>query len=129
MADAQVMAFDEDRRGAQADQRGGRHRPRAAPGHHGGAAEDLAELLAGQRGPVRFGEFAAHAVDGMRRAGQRAGRESQRAIPPTSSVITAATAKDRIDADIQLCGVNPMSRPNDVHAETHQDTYPGLMSW
>ena len=22
-----------------------------------------------------------------------------------------------------------MNRPNDVHADTHQDTYPGLMSW
>jgi hypothetical protein len=39
-----------------------------------------------------------------------------------SNVITAATQKDRIDADIQLCGVKPMSCPNDVQAEAHQDT-------
>ena len=41
----------------------------------------------------------------------------------------AATAKDRIEADIQLAGVKPMSCPNEVHADAHQDTYPGLMSW
>jgi hypothetical protein len=44
-------------------------------------------------------------------------------------VITAATPKDRIDADIQLAGAKPMVCPIDVHAEAHQDTYPGLMSW
>jgi hypothetical protein len=48
---------------------------------------------------------------------------------PTSSVIPAATANDRIDADIQLAGVKPRNRATDVHAEAHQDTNPGLMSW
>jgi len=48
---------------------------------------------------------------------------------PVSSVITAATAKDRIEADIQVAGVKSMACPMDVHAEAHQDTYPGLMSW
>jgi hypothetical protein len=44
-------------------------------------------------------------------------------------VVTAATANDRIDADIQLAGRKPANRATDVHADTHQDTYPGLMSW
>jgi hypothetical protein len=44
-------------------------------------------------------------------------------------VTAAATAKDRIDADIQLAGVNPRKRATEVHAEAHQDTDPGLMSW
>ena len=43
--------------------------------------------------------------------------------------IAAATANDKIEADIQLAGVKPMSCPKDVHADAHQDTYPGLMSW
>jgi hypothetical protein len=38
-ADADVVALDEDRRVAVPDQRGGRHRPRTAPGHHGPAAK------------------------------------------------------------------------------------------
>ena len=54
---------------------------------------------------------------------------SSLAVPLTSSVIIPAAQKDRIDADIQLAGVNPMSCPNEDHAEAHQDTYPGLMSW
>src|SRR5271165_2701555 len=56
-------------------------------------------------------------------------RRASRVSPPNSSVNAAATQKDRIDADIQLAGVKPMACPADVHAETHQDTYPGLMSW
>jgi len=48
---------------------------------------------------------------------------------PASRVITAATQKDRIDADIQLAGVKPMRCPKEVHAEAHHDTYPGWMSW
>ena len=48
---------------------------------------------------------------------------------PASRIIAAATPNERIDADIQLAGVKPMSCPKDVHAEAHQDTYPGLMSW
>jgi hypothetical protein len=44
-------------------------------------------------------------------------------------VITAATVKDRIEADIQVAGLKPIACPMDVHAETHHDTYPGLMSW
>ena len=40
-----------------------------------------------------------------------------------------AAQNDRIDADIQLAGVNQMDRPNDDHADAYQDTYPGLMSW
>ena len=56
-------------------------------------------------------------------------RRSSRATPLTSSVNIPAAQKDRIDADIQLAGVNPMSRPNEDHADAHQDTYPGLMSW
>jgi hypothetical protein len=39
-----------------------------------------------------------------------------------ATVTAAATAKDRIEADIQLAGVKPMSCPNDVQAEAHQDT-------
>jgi len=50
-------------------------------------------------------------------------------IPLTSSVIIPAAQKDMIEADIQPAGVKPMSRPNEDHAEAHQDTYPGLMSW
>jgi hypothetical protein len=53
----------------------------------------------------------------------------RRVRAPVSRVITAATQKDRIDADIQLAGLKPMACPMDVHAEAHQDTYPGLMSW
>jgi hypothetical protein len=45
------------------------------------------------------------------------------ASAPVSSVITAATPKDRIDADIQLDGAKPMVCPIDVHAQAHQ----GLM--
>jgi hypothetical protein len=52
-----------------------------------------------------------------------------RVSQPASSVSTADTQNDRIDADIQLAGVKPMSFPKDVHADAHQDTYPGLMSW
>jgi hypothetical protein len=37
-------------------------------------------------------------------------------------VTAAATANDRIEADIQLAGLNPMSWPNEVHADAHQDT-------
>jgi hypothetical protein len=58
-------------------------------------------------------------LEEVRPAGHRV---SQRTRPPTSSVITAATPKDRIEADIQLAGVKPMRRPNDVHADTHHDT-------
>jgi hypothetical protein len=43
--------------------------------------------------------------------------------------MTVATPKDKIDADIQLAGVKPIDRATDLQAETHQDTYPGLMSW
>ncbi len=56
-------------------------------------------------------------------------RRITRASHPASSVSTADTQKDMIDADIQAAGVKPMSCPKDVHAEAHQDTYPGLMSW
>src|ERR1700722_3182011 len=69
-----------------------RSRPRTAPGRHPGIA------------PRSYS------------------RVVSRASQPTSRVISAATANDRIDADIQLCGLKPMSRPNDVHAEAHQDT-------
>jgi hypothetical protein len=51
------------------------------------------------------------------------------ATPLTRIVTAAAAAKDRIEADIQSAGVKPMARPAAVHAEAHQDTYPGLMSW
>jgi hypothetical protein len=44
-------------------------------------------------------------------------------------VVAAATQKDRIDADIQLAAVKPMSCPKEVHAVAHHETYPGLMSW
>jgi hypothetical protein len=137
--DAHVMALKEDRHGPPADQRGRRHRPRAPPGHHRlarkipgvpiiprflaghdhPAAEDLAHLVVGQRRPVGFGQLPAHAVDEVLRAGHRA---SLRVTPPASSVITAATAKDRIEADIQLAGVKPMNRPAEVQADAHQDT-------
>jgi hypothetical protein len=40
----------------------------------------------------------------------------------TNSVTIPAAQKDRMDADIQLAGVNPMVCPNEVHAEAHQDT-------
>ncbi len=39
-----------------------------------------------------------------------------------AAVSTAATAKDRMDADIQLAGVKPMARPAEVQAEAHHDT-------
>ena len=73
-ADAEVVALDEDGRIAVPDQRGGGHRARAAPDHHGlatqaariaSAAQDAAQLIVRQRGPVRFGQLTAHAVDGM----------------------------------------------------------------
>ena len=59
--------------------------------------------------------------------GQGGGRFGRRGLArpasqPTSRVIRAATANDRIEADIQLCAVKSISRPNDVHAETHQET-------
>src|SRR5271155_2444408 len=41
---------------------------------------------------------------------------------PAGRVIAAATAKDRIEADIQLAGVKPRSWPNEVQAAAHQDT-------
>jgi len=47
----------------------------------------------------------------------------RRVSAPVSSLITAATPKHRIDADIQLAGAKPMVCPIDVHAEAHQ----GLM--
>jgi len=154
-ADAEVVALDEDGRIAVPDQRGGGHRARAAPGHHGlaaqaarvtGPAQDPAQLAVRQRGPVGFGQLTAHAVDGVRPRDGTYTRDprysgvafahrspgsprGQRASPPTSKVTAAATAKDRIEADIQLAGVKPMSCPNELHAEAHQDTYPGLMSW
>ncbi len=56
-------------------------------------------------------------------------RRRSRATPLTSSVNIPAVQKDRMEADIQPAGVKPMSRPNEDHAEAHQDTYPGLMSW
>ena len=74
-ADAEVVALDEDGRVAVPDQRGGGHRARAAPGHHGLAAQaarvarpaqDAAQLVVRQRGPVGFGQLTAHAVDGVR---------------------------------------------------------------
>src|ERR1700759_4542225 len=55
-------------------------------------------------------------------------RRTARASPPATSGSTPDTQNDRIDADIQLAGVKPMSFPKDVHADAHQDTYPGLMS-
>ena len=39
---------------------------------------------------------------------------------PTAAVRTAATTKDRIEADIQLCAVKPSHDAIDVHIETHQ---------
>jgi hypothetical protein len=54
---------------------------------------------------------------------------ASRVRAPVSRVIAAATAKERIEADIQLAGVKPMACPIEVQAEAHQDTYPGLMSW
>jgi len=132
--DADVVALDENGRVTEPNQRGGRHRPRTAPGHHGlaaqasgvAAAQDAAQFVVGQRGPVGFGQVPAQAVNTVRARGQRL---RQRSRKPISSVTAAATLKDRIEADIQLAGVKPMSCPIDVHAEAHQDTYPGLMSW
>ena len=97
-------------------------------------AQDAAQLVVGQRGPVGLGQLTAQAVDGVRAGLAIAhrfpgSRRSHRASPPTVRVTAAATVKDRIDADIQLAGVKPMSRPNEVHPAAHQDTYPGLMSW
>lgn len=48
---------------------------------------------------------------------------------PASRVATAATRKDRIEADIQLAGWKPISWDMWLQAVTHQETYPGLMSW
>ena len=126
-ADAEVVALDEDGRVAVPDQRGGGHRPRAAPDHHRvaaqaagiGAAQHAAQLVVGDREPVGFGQLAAHAVNGVRGLAQRRG---QRGTGPVATVTAAATAKDRIEADIQLAGMKPMSWPNDIQAEAHQDT-------
>ena len=73
-ADADVVALDEDHHVAVPDQRGGRHRPGAAPGHHGQAAEparvaaaqDGEQLVVGEREPVGFGQVTAHAVNDVR---------------------------------------------------------------
>jgi hypothetical protein len=35
-------------------------------------------------------------------------------------VTAAATTKERMDADIQLCTVKPSHDPKDVHTDTHQ---------
>jgi len=149
--DGAVVTLHEDGQLAHSGERGRGHRPRAAPGHdrrvRGSVApEDGGDLVVGKRWPVRCGELMAHAMDGVRaldgvRAvarggavghGQTAGSARRllisRAAPPASRVITAAATKDKMDADIQLSGVKPMSWPKDVHAEAHQDTYPGLMS-
>ena len=40
----------------------------------------------------------------------------------TARVITAATAKDRMDADIQLAGVKPIASPIEVQVEAHHET-------
>ena len=77
-ADAEVVTLDEDRDVSVPDQRGGRHRPRAAPGDHGLAAEparvasaqDAEQLVVGEREPVGFGQLTAHAVNGVRALGQ-----------------------------------------------------------
>ena len=69
---------DEDHRVAVPDQRGGRHRPGAAPGHHGpaakparvAAAQDAEQLVVGKREPVGFGQLTAHAVNGVRALAQ-----------------------------------------------------------
>lgn len=66
-ADAEVVALDEDGRVAVPDQRGGRHRPRAAPGHDRlaaqaarvAAAQDAAELIVRQRQPVELAQLTA----------------------------------------------------------------------
>ncbi len=126
-ADADVVTLDEDRDVSVPDQRGGRHRPRAAPDDHGLAAEparvtpaqDAEQLVVGERQPVGFGQLTAHAVNGVRALGQAL---RQRCSRPPATVIAAATANDRIEADIQLAGVKPMSWPNDVQADAHQDT-------
>ena len=126
-ADADVVTLDEDRDVSVPDQRGGRHRPRAAPGDHGLAAEpawvasaqDAEQLVVGEREPVGFGQLTAHAVNGVRALGQAL---RQRCSRPPATVIAAATVNDRIEADIQLAGAKPMSWPNDVQADAHQDT-------
>jgi hypothetical protein len=58
-------------------------------------------------------------VDGVRALAHGLRR---RRSGPAATVTAAATANDRIEADIQLAGVKPMSWPNDVHADAHQDT-------
>ena len=105
-ADADVVALDEDHRVAVPDQGGGRHRPRAAPGHHGpaakaarvAAAQDAEQLVVGEREPVGFGQVTAHAVDsvralahGLRR--RRSGPDATATKPwSVCSVVVTATA-------------------------------------
>ena len=120
-ADADVVALDEDHRVAVPDQRGGRHRPGAAPGHHGPAAEparvaaaqDGEQLVVGEREPVGFGQVTTHAMNGVRALAHGLRR---RLSGPAATVTAAATPNDRIEADIQLAGVKPMSWPSVIRS-------------
>lgn len=56
-------------------------------------------------------------------SGEGAGciRETRRAQTPIASVRTAATTKDRMEADIHDCTVKPSHDAIDAHMETHQE--------
>ena len=117
-------------------QPGGRHRPGTPPGDHRlrrqasqvtrlVVTEDGPDLGRGERVPVRLGQLLAHAVNQaggpcVPGAGHAARRARARSGTP-SSVITAATANEQTDADIQLAGVKPIRCRTQVHAETHQE--------
>jgi len=89
------------------DQPGRGHRPGTMPQHDRIAlAEHATNLVVGERRPVRCDEFLAHAVHGM---------TGHLRITPVARVAAAATANDRIDADIQGCAVKWMSRAIAVH--------------
>ena len=95
------------------------HRRPAAEAAGVAAAQDAAELVVGEREPVGCGQVTAHTGNGVRDCAQA---RRQRCSAPAATVTAAATANDRIEADIQLAGVKPMAWPNDVHADAHQDT-------
>src|SRR5581483_7469565 len=128
--DPPVMPFQEQALRPATHQSRGRHRSWAPPGNHRRGSlrnrkrcEHGPHLKIAQRRPVRFGEFFAHAMDGVART-QRTSRAN-----PNTSVATPATANDRIDADIHGSTPNPIHPAMSVHHRAHHDTCDGLISW
>ncbi len=148
-ADRPVVTLHEDRTATVADDGCRRHRSRARPHHLGRGitpnppgVEECPEhgrkLVGRERRPVRLDELLAHSVHettSCRRgpglahvrasvpstAGRACRRVMRRPMPPSASVSTALTAKEQIDADIQLSALKPIKWPNFVHAVTHQE--------